>query len=468
MLKPDLSAPASRATPISRAWRIRGCLATTIAAIVLLFLSPLPAAAQTAATGGSVIASPAASAIPIRNGTPGAQPSPTQIQPGKIMRGTADDSRRAIISYLGQVIGWYRQLEVDAGLATEPAETLFVADDRQMAGEILKLAFEYARGATALLRASTEGTGTTSKAETSPQSVINKPEGTLPRGEESLPGIKDLTARLDQAKAELNQAKIHLQELRNRLASAARRDRDALNRQLVAIQGGVDLAQSRVDSLAAMVEFETGTTANGRASAGIEAQIEELERSIPQANEKLRIPATQVAPMPSAASQPSGILGRAEGLLALRHKEQTLSNSIALTSALLASAASMRAPLTQDLRDVDRQGRATQVGLSDLATIKQSKAEIEKLTERRKLVVTALLPLSKQIVILNLYSASLTPWRRAVHQQFSEDLRDLIMRLLGLALLLGAVFAGATVWRKLTFRYVQDSSAATSCSSCAA
>jgi small-conductance mechanosensitive channel len=445
-----------RAAPRPRACPIFAGLGAAIAAILLLrpFVGPHPVVAQAAATD-SVVGSPSASASPISGGTPEAR-TKTQIPPEKMAHG-ADDTRHSIISYLGQVISWNRQIEVEERLATEPAETLFVADDRRMAAEIVKLAFEYARAEAALLSAGAEGIGAASATGTAQVGAGNQPAAAfVTGGQQPLAGLPELTGRLDQAKAELEQAKARLQEIRGRLTSASRSDREALNRQAFAVQGEIDLAQSRVNSIAAMIEFETGSTASG-GRAGLDAQIDEFERSIPQVseNEKVRVPATLIS---SGPYEPSGMLGRIEGLLALKRKEQTLSNELGLTNALLVSAETMRSPLIQAQRDIDRQGRAltAQAESSDLATIKQSKAEVEKLTGRQKLVVSALLPLSKQIVILKQYSVSLTRWRQMVHQRFGEDLRGLIVRLLGLVMLLGAVFAGATIWRQLTFRYVED------------
>ena len=57
-----------------------------------------------------------------------------------------------MINFLGETIGWYRQLATEDRFATEPAETLFVDGDRQMALEVVKLAFQYARAAAALLK----------------------------------------------------------------------------------------------------------------------------------------------------------------------------------------------------------------------------------------------------------------------------------------------------------------------------
>ena len=56
-----------------------------------------------------------------------------------------------VTSYLSDVINWYGHLGVEAQLVSDPDETLFFADDRQTAGEVLKLAFEYARAQAAYL-----------------------------------------------------------------------------------------------------------------------------------------------------------------------------------------------------------------------------------------------------------------------------------------------------------------------------
>ncbi|HLX36339.1 MAG TPA: hypothetical protein VKR29_01010, partial [Candidatus Binataceae bacterium] len=59
----------------------------------------------------------------------------------------------AVIGFLSQVIGWYRHLAVEQGLVSDPAEMLFVAEDRQMADEVLDLSFEFAKAQAARLAA---------------------------------------------------------------------------------------------------------------------------------------------------------------------------------------------------------------------------------------------------------------------------------------------------------------------------
>lgn len=367
-----------------------------------------------------------------------------------------------MIAYLSQVINWYRHLQLEQRLATEPAEILFLADDRQMAAEVMKQAFEYARAEAALLKAEGDA-GSASDAKSAPK-VDDDPAPAASIGQTPAPNLIGLIKRRDQVDAELKDARARLADLQTRLARATGSRRDALNREILAVEGEIDLEQSRLDSLNAMVEFETSSAGAGRASAGLEEQIDELEHALPQEAAATGIkpsaaasPAAAIAPL-SPAPAPSGIFGRVDELIKLRQKDQALSDRIDLTVELLAAVEKVRAPLLQALRDIDSEGKALtgRANASDLATIKQNKAEFERLTERHKLVGAALLPLSKQLVLLNLYVENVTRWRATVRQQFSETLRSLILRLFGLALLLAIVFAAAFVWRRLAFRYVQD------------
>ena len=76
--------------------------------------------------------------------------------------------------------------------------------------------------------------------------------------------------------------------------------------------------------------------------------------------------------------------------------------------------------------------------------------------KRHKVITDALVPLSKQSVVLQLYLANLQQWSGAVDQRSDNQLRRLIIRLSALGVVLLAIFIAAFIWRNLTFRYVQD------------
>jgi small-conductance mechanosensitive channel len=411
------------------------------AAIVLLSLIFTPAVraqSQSAST-------PAATATGAQSSSATPASAATTIAPGA-------PQREAVVSYLGQVISWYRHLEVEQRLATEPAEILYLADDRQMAADIVTQAFAYARGEAALLKAAKD-----SSDNTKDSSQHGSPTG-------SNSGLNELTARRDQTQKELDHNRTVLQGFRDSLAKAPQAQRADLNRQIVNVQGEIDLAQSRVDSINAMVDFESGSAGVGPGGAGLSDQIDELERSLPQANvdnsgkQQAAASAVAVTTPFAQASPASGTFGRVGELIAQKQKQATLSDAIDVTNRLAEIVTKTRVPLLQALHDVDAEGSdlAKRANSSDLATIRQNKSGFQALSQKHKLVSGALMPLSKQLVLLNLYAENLSRWRGAVQQQFNETLRSLIFGLFGLAMLLGTVFAGSHIWGKLTLRYVQD------------
>jgi len=50
-----------------------------------------------------------------------------------------------IVQFLSQTIDWYRQTQQEQHIATEPGDLGFVADNRRMAAQVVRLAFEFAR-----------------------------------------------------------------------------------------------------------------------------------------------------------------------------------------------------------------------------------------------------------------------------------------------------------------------------------
>jgi small-conductance mechanosensitive channel len=409
-----------------------------IALVLLIFTHAVRAQSQGAsAPAAAATASQSSNAIPAS--------AATTIAPGA-------PQREAVVSYLGQVISWYRHLEVEQRLATEPAEILYLADDRQMAADIVKQAFAYARGEADLLKAANDSNDNSKNGSQHGSSASSNS------------GLNELTARRDQTQKELDHDRTVLQGLRNSLAKAPQAQRADLNRQIVNVQGEIDLAQSRVDSINAMVDFESGSAGVGPGGAGLSDQIDELERSLPQANPdnsgKQQATASAVAAATPIvqASPASGTFGRVGELIALKQKQATLSDAIDVTGRLAEIVTKTRVPLLQALHDVDAEGSdlAKRANSSDLATIRQNKSGFQALSQKHKLVSGALMPLTKQLVLLNLYSENLSRWRAAVQQQFNETLRGLLFGLFGLAMLLGAVFAGSHIWGKLTLRYVQD------------
>src|SRR5260370_6745405 len=103
--------------------------------------------ANSAASPAAIIGAPSrlASSSNI-NRTPSAQsaPRPSSSATRSPAVGSPTD-QQTVIAYLTDVINWYRHLGLEAQLVVEPNEMLYFAADRQVANDILNLAFDYAR-----------------------------------------------------------------------------------------------------------------------------------------------------------------------------------------------------------------------------------------------------------------------------------------------------------------------------------
>jgi small-conductance mechanosensitive channel len=88
--------------------------------------------------------------------------------------------------------------------------------------------------------------------------------------------------------------------------------------------------------------------------------------------------------------------------------------------------------------------------------LKQQKAELDTLSAQHKQYSAALLPLSKQRVLLDQYQRNLANWKEAVRDEYKAGLRDLGGRLGILAAVLIVVVGFAELGRRATYRSVHD------------
>jgi small-conductance mechanosensitive channel len=407
------------------------------------------ATASAAAGGGAAAPSAAAAPKPLAHPQPVASPQP--------------DERAGVVKFLGETIGWYQQLTSEERLATEPAETLFLDDNRQMALEVLKLAFQYARAEAALLK-SEKPRATVPPTQASAAGELEKSKAT------ALPGLVSLTSRTQEEENDLDRLKQQAEQLKAGNAGAKAGQRAQLARQLSIVQSQIELAQSRLDSYNALLQFEATAVSVGNQGTGLSGQIDALERGVPQLNvpAKGALPVPQQAPSVAAVTtrdadqstpaSDNGLLGTIETLIGLGRERSTLTDRIDETRQLAASTDAARVPLIARLRELNASAdaMAAQPGGDDLAANRARKQQFDNLIKRHKAIADALMPLAKQGVVLQLYVANLQQWSGAVNQRADNQLRRLIIRLSALGVLLLAIFIAGFIWRRLTFRYVQD------------
>lgn len=380
---------------------------------------------------------------------------------------TALPSSNDVISFLNQTISWYRHAPIEEQLATEPRDVIFVDEDRRLAEQIVRLSFDFAEAEAKSLApaatsqmtnqasATSDGSGDTSAAARY-QAILN------------------MVAKSDQ---QVKQTQAEVDSLRDKLDTATGKRRESLKSQIAEVQSELELAETRRDTMRTMAEFMGGATSSGAGASTLRAQVEELERTVPalstaagaasgakgsagqSAESRATAPSVSAAASAAASRKdPVGIIGLVTEIISLSRKSHSLEDTIQLTDSLQQSAKDLRTPLVAKLKQAAQQGDqvSSQPDSTDPAVLKQQKAQLDALSAEFKKYSDAVLPLSKQRVLLDLYKRSLTSWRDAVKAEYKNDLRNLAWRLAVLGAVLLVVVGFSELWRRAIYRYVKD------------
>jgi small-conductance mechanosensitive channel len=372
---------------------------------------------------------------------PNASPQPAQP--------AAAERPGEIISFLNQTIVWSRQLTAEQQLVNEPSDALFLNDSRQLANQVVRLAFDYARARAQALANQGEGGS-------------NQPQA----GPSQYQRLIDSANKADQQVKSLQK---ELDGFHQQLLTATGGKRTTLLAIISETEGELELFQTRRDTLRNMLQFATTTTSSGVGPGNLTSQVEELARSVPAASGSGKDTAdTNPAPSNSASptavasrerkEAPTGILSLATDLFSLRRKIRALDDNLRQTDALVQSAKDLRAPLTAKVRDLTQKGDdvAGQPDSQDPKVLAQQRKDLDSLTTQFKQVSASLLPLGKQNILLDVYKRGTTNWRNAVESQYQAELKGLLLRLGALGLILGVVLGVSELWKRATFRYITD------------
>jgi small-conductance mechanosensitive channel len=355
-----------------------------------------------------------------------------------------------IVRFLNQTVVWYRQLTAEQNLVSEDSDLLFWNDHRQIADQVVRLSFDFAR-ARAQVLSGYEGAAPTDAAASSSSQYQR---------------LSELAAKAEQ---QVKQSQQEIDGLRQRLDSVTGSKRRTLQATIAETESELELFQARRDALRGMLQVSTGNAAGGRSAGSLSAQIEELARTLPAVEtakeQGTASNSTSVSPSASVASapqehraRPAGIPALISDLFSLRHKIGVLDDNLKSTDSLANSARVFRAPLAAKMRELTQKGDqlAAQPDSADPAVLTQERNDLDALTAQYKLLSASVLPLGRQAILLDVYKGNAANWRNALESQYESELKALLLHLAGLAALVGVVLAISELGRRATFRYVKD------------
>jgi small-conductance mechanosensitive channel len=355
-----------------------------------------------------------------------------------------------VIQFLNQTIKWYRQLSTEQRIASEPDDQMVVYNNRQVADQVVRLSFDFARA----------------EADIPAKQAASNPSQNTGGAPERYQALRAMQEKL---KKTVQDTQAELESDKRKLASATGRRRQELASLVSELQAEQELASARREAVRSMVEFVSGTTTSGLGATGLRAQVEALAAAIPAAGSNPptgRQPgASSQNPVPTAGATAtysgpdvSGIWEITADILTQSSNIRTINSLVEQTGALSKTAKDLRAPLIARLRELfrDSDELAAQADTAGPAQLDQEKKQLDDLAAQFKQITSASIPLSKQSVLLSLYLRSLTNWRDAMQGRYRTDLRNLGIRVGFLALILVIVFASSEVWRRAVYRFVQE------------
>jgi hypothetical protein len=186
--------------------------------------------------------------------------------------------------------------------------------------------------------------------------------------------------------------------------------------------------------------------------------IDDLARTVPDVTNPTTVE-SQVqnsAPIFTAKPHDSGILALSSEVSALGTKISILDDEIRRTDNLRQSSDALRGPLLASINKRLPAVGENALQARDLAELERQKASLDELTALIKALSPAIVALDKQRVLLAAYESHLNSWRAAVTVEHKKRWNNLLSRLLGATVVIGALVVIGRVVRRATRRRMRN------------
>ena len=342
-----------------------------------------------------------------------------------------------VIGFLTESIDWYRNCAIERQVAMDPADLIFVEDNRARALQIIRLSFDFARA----------------------DAQLSTPTADSQKGNAVATGSPDIRQFLDlesNTEAEAREASEQVKAIEVKVNSAHGVQRRQLQAALETTQSRLSVLQAGLETLRQLGDFVRAFT--GREDADLSSTIDDLARSVPDITSPVAFASqTQSSnlPLPSRPGD-TGILALSTEVSALGRKLRVLDDEIHRSNQLRQSSDELRRPLVASLNSHLPALVINSFQANDLAELQQQKTKLDNLAALVKSLSPAILALDKQRVLLAAYTSHLNNWRATVLAENRRIWLSLITRVVATAGLIAALVIMGAIARKITRRYMGD------------
>src|SRR5947209_1921251 len=167
-----------------------------------------------------------------------------------------------ILAFLNQSIVWHRQLSAQEQLVREPSDAVFLNDNRQIADQVIRLSFDFARTEAQQIALQASAANATGNPAQPPASQY-----------------QNLVSMLEKSNQSVSPVQKEIESFKSQIATAAGKKRALLESQMAETESELALLQVRRDAVQNLLEFASGVSSSSAGAGGLHAQIEELART---------------------------------------------------------------------------------------------------------------------------------------------------------------------------------------------
>jgi small-conductance mechanosensitive channel len=348
----------------------------------------------------------------------------------------------AILHNLNQIISWYRHATTGVQSVGLPSDTIYQDNTKSLGEQAVKLAFQSAKAETALITAQQK-------------TRASQPSGETTQQQSQQQNLQQLEAKTS---AQIDTLQSQIKTLEEQIPRAPSAKRRALISQRDAAQSELDLQKALLDAIQKMATF---VETNGEISGGLEGEVNQLARSIPEvlgSTAQKNAPAASSSPAKPSLANSGGLISEVMTLYDYVSTMRQIDGLNRDTEQTREIADQLRTPLRNAMRATMQQSQqlANQPPVTDPQQLQLQQETFQALAQRFKRLSDVLLPLSQEMIVLNDAQTNFEQWRDSIGRESKYVLRSVLLRVIGIAIALVVILVLSEIWRRITFRYISE------------
>jgi len=345
----------------------------------------------------------------------------------------------ATLHHLNQVISWYRHATTGMQSVGLPSDTIYQDNTRNLGGQVARLAFQSAKAEAGLIQAQQKAGENNQPAQETTQ----------------MQALAQMQAKIS---AQIDQLQSQIEKLTGDIPKARPSQRAGLSAQREALASELELQKALLDAVNKMASF---VETNGEVTSGLEGEINQLARSIPEVlaptpgQEK---PVTAPAAAKPTLANSGGLISEAVTLYDYMTAVHQIDGLMEETTHLKAVVDQLRTPMRAALRSTiqESQNLSNQPTGTDPTQLQTERETFQQITQRFRQLSGVLIPLSQELIVLGDSNTNFDEWRSSIARESKYVLRSVLVRVGGILLALAVILLLSEIWRRVTFRYVKD------------